>query len=376
MAQSPHPVPPGTRLLHIGPQKTGSTAIQVALHVARDELETHGVHYATGGRVRPAAAGWAFGLRGRPAGSARPPMKYWHQLVAQVAASEADRVLVSNEDFSRANPEQIPEILEAFGGADRIRVVLAARRLDLFLPSQWQERVKAGDTRAYDEWLRVVLDRTSEQRSWDRWNVWRSHDLELLVSRWAPHIDLDRITVVMLDESDRRQLPAAFELLLGLPADTIRPVSTRSNRGLTWGECEMFRGINEAFAARGWPKDVRRRFIRGQILTDLRERTPPPGPKSPPLPDWAAGTLRELSEQRIEWLAGSGVDLIGDLDVLRVPTDVVTASDPFPEPQVPRQAVGDVVMALIAAALALEEAEAAHVGDIGFDDEDKGAEVE
>ncbi len=376
MSGSTRPVPPGTRLLHIGPQKTGSTGIQSAFHAARDELGSYGVHYATLGGVRPAVAGWAFGLKGQPSGGIRPPMKYWDALVAQVAASQADRVLVSNEDFARATPGQIPELLDAFGGRDRTRVVLVARRLDLFLASQWQERIKSGDQRAYDEWLRVVLDRDSEEPSWDRRNVWRSHDLELLVTRWAEHIDIDRITVIVMDEADRRQLPAAFERLLGLPADTVRPVPSRSNRGLTWGECEMFRGINEAFAERGWPKHVRRRLIRNPVLRDLRERTPPSGPRRPPLPDWALGTLRDLNADRIDWLAGSGVDLMGDLDGLRLPPDLETASDPFPEPRIPREAVGHVVMALVAAALAAEEAREAHVGDIGFDDDDKGAEVE
>ena len=352
MSPGSNPVPPGTVLLHIGPQKTGSTAIQDAFKVASDELEGHGVLYATRGRPRPDVV------------EDRAP------------GSPAERVLVSNDDFSRAKPELIPKILADLGGRDRVRVVVVARRLDLYLPSQWQERVKAGDERPYDEWLRVVLDRTSDERSWDRWNVWRSHDLRLLVGRWGhahrPRPDL---------RGDARrggpaQLPSAFERMLDLSDGTIRPVSSRINRGLTWGECEMLRGINEAFSERGWPQDVRRRFIRRQILSDLRARTPPPGPKSPPLPDWAASTIRELSEERIAWLAGSGVDLIGDLDLLRLPDDVATVPDPFPDPQIPRQAVGEAVTALIAASLTAEEAEEAHVGDIGFDDEDKGADTE
>jgi len=375
MSSGSDPVPPGTVLLHIGPQKTGSTAIQVAFKVALDELEGHGVFYATRGRPRPAVVGWALGLP-QPAGASRPPIDAWESFSSRVSGSTAERVLVSNEDFSRARPELIPKILADLGGRDRIRVVVVARRLDLYLPSQWQERVKAGDERPYDEWLRVVLDRESEERSWDRWNVWRSHDLRLLVSRWGAHIDHDRISVVMLDETDRQQLPSAFERMLDLPDGTIRPVSSRSNRGLTWGECEMLRGINEAFSERGWPKDVRRRFVRARILRDLRTRTPPPGPKTPPLPEWAASTIRQLSEERIAWLADSGADLVGDLDLLRVPDDVPTVPDPYPDPQIPRQAVGEVVTALIAASLRAEEAEEAHVGDIGFDDEDKGAATE
>ena len=52
-----------------------------------------------------------------------------------------------------------------------------------------------------------------------------------------------------------------------------------------------------------------------------------------------------------------------------MPDDVETVSGPFPEPQIPRRVVGDVVTALMAATLAAEEAEALHVGDVGYDDD-------
>jgi len=299
-------------------------------------------------------------------------MRYWEALVDQVRTSQADRVLVSNEDFSRATRDQVARMVEDFGGRERIHVVLAARRLDRLLPSQWQERVKAGEQRPYDEWLRVVLDRSSDTWSWDRRNVWRSHDLRQLVSRWAEHVDAARISVIVMDESDRRQLPAAFEELLALPHDTIRPDSALSNRGLTWGECEILRGINEAVAERGWSKDVHRRFVRFRIFPDLSVRTPPPGPKSPPLPEWAVDSLRQLSAKREKWLIQSGVEVIGDLEMLRLPDNVETVSGPFPEPRIPRRAVGDVVTALIAATLAGGDAESADVGDVGFDDEGLG----
>ena len=39
-------LPEGCRLIHIGPHKTGTTALQWAMHVARDSLHEQGVHYA------------------------------------------------------------------------------------------------------------------------------------------------------------------------------------------------------------------------------------------------------------------------------------------------------------------------------------------
>ena len=55
---------PGTRLLHIGPHKTGTTAVQGALHLARERLAAEGVVYPGRGRqplwsprcVRPPSA--------------------------------------------------------------------------------------------------------------------------------------------------------------------------------------------------------------------------------------------------------------------------------------------------------------------------------
>jgi hypothetical protein len=41
---------PGARLLHIGPHKTGTTAIQGALHLARERLAVEGVAYPGRGR--------------------------------------------------------------------------------------------------------------------------------------------------------------------------------------------------------------------------------------------------------------------------------------------------------------------------------------
>ena len=205
-------LPAGARLIHIGPHKTGSTAIQVGLQAAADELVQHGVHYATGPRHRPDKAGWALGIRGRPAGSERPPMKFWNRLVADVARHPDERVCISNEDFGRARPEEIRTLVADLGGADA-HVVAVARRFDRYLPSQWQERVKAGDRRGYDEWLRTVLD-TSDEFDWDRRNVWFSHDTAALVGRW---VERGRSGAVHADRQRRVRPRAAAAHVRGVP---------------------------------------------------------------------------------------------------------------------------------------------------------------
>lgn len=323
-------LPAGSRLVHIGPHKTGSTAIQVALLEARPRLAEHGVVYATGGSShRPDKAGWALGVRGKPVGSEQPPIKHWHRLVREVTDAGDRRVCVSNEDFGRATPEQARRLVADLGG-DAVHVVAVARRLDRYLPSQWQERVKAGDRRPYDEWLRAVLA-PDDEFDWDRKNVWYSHDLAQLVPRWLDVVGPDRFTLILSDEADRELLPGTFEGLLGLPPGTVRPNPSRSNRGLSLAETELVRAVHGILDDAGWTRPQRRRWVKVGVLADMQRRPVPPGPKSPPLPAWAVEDLRERSERRVEQARSLGVRIVGDPESMRMPADVPVADGP-PEP--------------------------------------------
>ncbi len=339
-------LPEAARLVHIGPHKTGSTAIQVSLHKARPELRKHGVHYA-GTAARPRKAGWALGLRGFPDGYEQPPIRHWEELVEDVASAGDLRVAVSNEDFGRAKKPQIRQIVRDLGG-ERVHVVAVARRLDRFLPSQWQERVKAGDERPYDEWLRIVLDRGNPEFSWDRRNVWHSHDIGALVSRWVETVGEDGFTLIVSDESDRSTLPRTFESMLGLPAETLQLHPEQSNRGLTWGETELVRSVNLLASERGWSRDQRRPFVRHGVLTDLQARPASTvGPRTPPLPDWAVDRIRELSERRVDTIRALGVRVVGDPEAMRVPDDVLVGQAGQESPLVAPETAGAAVAAVI-----------------------------
>lgn len=353
MPPSGPPLPEGARLVHIGPHKTGSTAIQVAFQEARPQLAQHGVVYASGRGHRPDKAGWALGIRGRPAGSEQPPMKFWKQLVREVADAGDQRVCISNEDFGRATPPQIRRLVDDLGG-DAVHVVAVARRLDRYLPSQWQERVKAGDTRGYDEWLRVVLDRGDDEFAWDRKNVWFSHDVGDLVARWTEVVGEDRFTLILSDEADRELLPRTFEDLLALPAGTLKPNPSRSNRGLSWAETELVRVVNEIVAEQGWSRPQRRRWVKAGVLADMQRRPAPPGPKSPPLPDWAAADLRERSDHRIEQVRAMGIRVVGDPESMRVPDDVPVATPPLDPPTLDLGIAAAAVAAVVALGLKRE----------------------
>src|SRR3954452_8721099 len=104
-------LPEGARLLHVGPQKTGTTSIQVALAEARDQLSAHGVHYPTGDHRRR-RAGWALGL---PGGPKDVPIEEWDDLVAEVRGAGPVRVCVSDENFARAESQVVERIARDLG---------------------------------------------------------------------------------------------------------------------------------------------------------------------------------------------------------------------------------------------------------------------
>ncbi len=348
------PVDPATRLVHIGPHKTGSSAIQNAMHVSRASLAANGVHYAGRG-VRPRRAVWSLGVRGRPAGSERPPLKHWKALLRDIDSARGLRVCLSNEDFGRAEPDQIRQVIADLGGAEQVHVVAVARRFDRYLPSQWQERVKAGERAGYDQWLRTVLDRLGEpvawgdpDSTWERTNVQYAHDPLALANRWIDEVGPERFTLVVSDESDRGYLLRVFEQLLGLPPITLVPPASGANQSLTWAEVEALAAINAALADRGISRVEAKPLIGRGIAHALKDRgARGNGPRTPPLPQWAGDAVRAFMDDRISTLQNSGVQVIGDLEHLRLPERV--PGEAVETPKVGPDDVAFIVMGILEA---------------------------
>ena len=325
-------MPSDARLLHIGPHKTGSTAIQVALFAISDELSRFGVWVPSGGRRRFEASRELFA-----AGPAfESPLPLWSELVDEVAEAGDVRVCVSDEMFGKARARVAARIIRDLGGA-RAHVLAAARRYDAYLPSQWQERVKAGRTESYDEWLRIVLgDEPHRERS----NVWISHDTPALVRRSTKLVGADRFTLVVADETDHGQLPRLFERMLGLPRELLVPDPQRSNDGLLPFDVELTRRANVLLIEYGVPPRLFRVALGHRVRELAADRGPLPGPHRVPLPAWAAERVEELSTARALAVGRLRVRVVGDPAQL---AEVETATGQGPVPEVPAGLVDDVV---------------------------------
>lgn len=346
-----HPLPDGTHLLHIGPQKTGSTALQAAMHRARGTLAEHGVCYpGPGPRPREAAAA-GLGFR-RNDGRRKRDDDAFQRLLRQVHDPSFRRVCVSLEAFGRATDEQIHRIVDQLGG-EKPHVLAVARRYDTLMPSQWQQRVKSQMALTYEEWLRIVLGDDHEEPRWV--NVWVPHDTVSLVRRWSAVVGPENLTLIIGDERDRDRLPRTVEMMLDLPEGTIDTSVGRSNQSLTYPQVELLRRLNVAFHERGWKHSDYHGLVRRGLVPRLLEGSAPTTEaRIPPLPGWARERLVELSERRIEGLRDLPVRVIGDPEALRVAPD--PDADDIPPPAE--------MLAIDSALLALEGMVKASVRDL------------
>jgi hypothetical protein len=305
------PLPTGTRLLHIGPHKTGTTALQSAFHTHRRELEAQGVHY-TGPNRQPMGA--AHALTGTPspyADGKAPPRSRWTDLVREVNGASAPRVVISSEGFADADDATIRTVVRDLGRG--VNVVLTLRPLASILPSQWQQYVQNGMTLAYEDWLDAMLRQPPGSVSPTFWRRHRHHEL---VRRWAAAAGPERVTVVIGDEGDHGRQLRVFEQLLGLRDGTLVPEPSLANRSLTLPEVEAVRAFNAAFRAEGLGMQLHTKVIRFGGAELLKQRMPPPAEPRIATPPWAIKRASAVTREIVDGIAASGVHVVGNLGAL------------------------------------------------------------
>lgn len=305
------PLPEGARLLHIGPPKTGSTALQDALHQSRVSLGRQGVAYVS--RVRheliparyitgklPDSPKWAWAEQ------------RWHELVDAMRAEGPERKVYSSEYLSDATDEQVVRIVDAFGPEETYAVITLRPLVDL-VPSQYQQYVQGGLTADYDSWLETTFNEApfTGPTPW----FWQRHRHDALVQRWARMLGPDRVVVVATDGRDFDAVPAEFEKLLGLTRGTLVGRKVRPNRSLTWAEAEVMRRFNLEAQSSGLV-DSKYQNLTKLAAEHVKQRTPRRDEARIVTPDWAARRADEMGAQFAAAIAESGVLVAGDLQAL------------------------------------------------------------
>ena len=305
-----NPIHPGEVLLHVGLHKTGTTALQVALDDARPQLADHGVRYPGTGtfqhRAILAGADRKYGWQNN--GAREVPRKHWDDLVAQSAFD--GRTVVSSEFLDDVDEATARRMIDDLGGPQRVRVVVTLRAVGAILPSAWQQRLKAGYTSGYNQFLKMVF---AEQPTGKAQRFWFRHDQVAQVQRWADIVGVDRTYAVIIPAGDRRVIFNAFESLLGLPDGLLadRKIAIQ-NRSMTAAEAEFVRRLNKEVADELRWDEYTRTVRRGLVLNMVEQRQPGPDEQKITTTSWAADRAAEYGQRFADGIAASGVQVIGD----------------------------------------------------------------
>jgi len=307
-------VPEQTRLVHIGPPKTGTSSLQGAFHACRDATKAQGVHYAGQRRHSGSAVQAVTGRPGFFTDGSPPPISQWRGLVSDARRAKASRVVISSEFFADALPELLPRIVEDLGG-DRVHVVVTLRPLAKIIPSQWQQYVQSGMRVSYDKWLAAMLKGPPSKLTP---TFWRRHHHDELIARWAAVVGPERVTVIALDDRDHGMILRAFERLTGLREGTLVAPPELTNRSMTLPEIEAVRAFNAAFKAEELRPALLSKVMHFGAATYMRQRRPDPDEPGLETPQWALEPVGAIAREMADNIAASGVRIVGDLETLTV----------------------------------------------------------
>ena len=340
---------PGSRLFHIGPPKTGTTALQWMASELRNELLANGVRYP--GRTRnhrlavSAFLGRSTGWNDGSGRRAAPPIRHWYELLGELEAERSRRTWFGHEYAAHAAPAQIERFAAQLGPS--LQVVITLRGFARMLPSMWQERLKAGgSSAAFEPWLRKMLRprRPADVARRER------HDHGGLVERWAEQLGAERVTVVILDPDDHGFVFGAFENLLGLPTGllTSKPFPAGVNRSLTVPEVELLRRLNQITRAQGLPwTNHERLVVQGAVARLLAGST---AAEPVRLPGWAVPLANEVADRNAERITASGVRIVGEAANLAEPALAEPVKDHRDTRSVPLEVAVEALAGLLAAA--------------------------
>ncbi|MFZ5848216.1 MAG: hypothetical protein ACOYX5_12620 [Actinomycetota bacterium] len=298
--------------LHVGAPKTGTTFLQDRLRQNRNSLADHGVHYPLGllsSHFRP-----ALDLVQMDWGGLGPASQgQWDALMRRVRRLD-DTVIIDHEILSTATPEQVKRAMDDLASSDEVHIVYSARDIARQIPAEWQEGIKLGRRWTYKRFIRRV------RRSFDGRKdmpFWRSQGLPDVLMRWGAGLPPERVHVVTVPQAGAEPdlLWRRFCQVFGIDPAWAPEDRARANESMGIAEIAVVRQLNTHLAGIGIDFTTAQDLIKELLVNrhlaqrdDLVKATLPPR-----LYPWA----EEVANHWIDWIEGSGIDVVGDVEDLR-----------------------------------------------------------
>lgn len=278
----------GDLILHLGPHKTGTTAIQAALARQADALSQRRILYPYAGRGQGGDnQHWMFGET-LDNGMLAELNAILGNLQREIDASQPDTVIISTERLAR---ESIPEetfslIAHIFPNA-KVKIVLALRRQDKLLMSRYAEILKRGGQGDTLQKLNAPLYLDHLRRIAE-------------LNKALPDAD---ILLLPYERFSADVVTAFFKVLgLGSPADEAKP--SEENRRLPWRATKTLALVNKLPLSIAKP-------LRGRVI-DFYRKHPKFWRSEPPLSAEETHHLLSVyspSNRAIEALFFDGTDI-------------------------------------------------------------------
>jgi hypothetical protein len=297
--------------LHVGAPKTGTTYLQDRLAANRAALAEHDVHYPLGLQASHFRA--ALDLIDVSWGGQREDARgEWPRLVDRVRRHDGT-VIVSHEILAGASREQAQRAVEDLADSE-VHLVYSARDVARQIPAEWQEGVKHRRRRSFARFLTQVQE--ANRRNPSLW-FWRAQGLPDVLTRWGAGLPPEHIHLVTVPQpgAPRDLLWERYCAAFGIDPSWGPEESDRENVSIGIAETTLIRKLNRRLRRAGVPGPDYRRLVRQVVVHEtLAARE---GMTRATLPPAAFPWADEIASEWIEWVEGSGIDVVGDVEELR-----------------------------------------------------------
>jgi hypothetical protein len=297
--------------LHVGAPKTGTTYLQDRLALNKAALTRHGVHYPLllhASQFRP-----ALDLLQMPWGGLQVDVDgEWDGLAARVRRFDGT-VVLSHEILAAAKPQQVKRAMASLEGSE-VHLVYSARDLARQIPAEWQEGVKHQRKVSYKSFVQQVQ---SGKRIKPTLWFWRVQSLPDVLSRWSGGLPPERVHLVTVPQAGapRDLLWQRYCRAFGIDPSWAPEESERDNVSIGAAETLLLRRLNRRLRRAGLPSEEYRRLIRELVVHQTMAKRPHMTKVT--LPPHAFPWAEDVTDEWIEWVRGSGIDVIGDVEDLR-----------------------------------------------------------